>query len=59
MVLPASAAALLRRSFRSLAGIIGALTGFVAIMDQGVIPKICPVAASGGAGMAGQGGSQR
>jgi hypothetical protein len=44
----------------SLAGLLGALAGFVAIMDQGVIPKICPVAASsGGTGIGGQGGSQR
>jgi hypothetical protein len=43
----------------TLAGIIGAVTGFVAIMDQGVIPKICPVASGGGTGIGGQGGSQR
>jgi hypothetical protein len=43
----------------SIAGILGALRGFVAIMDQGVIPKICPVAASGSTGTGGQGGSQR
>jgi hypothetical protein len=43
----------------TLAGIIGAVTGFVAIMDQGVIPKICPVASGGSTGPGGQGGSQR
>lgn len=44
----------------ALGGIISTVKGLVAMLDRGVIPVICKVAAtSGGTGMAGQGGSQR